>query len=334
MWGKNVRKVISDTTWAELRWGFNATTTKPPFIKTNLPIRVYQKNIYCHTCSVEGKELQLHEQWKYDDKKSIQRLTGLIPVCNDCHLSIHMGRANRIGLGEKARKHLAKVNGWTVKETEEHMTKASITWLQRSGNEYKLDITWLGQYVRSSLINMGRLKRKNWVGDRWDAIEWARDVLKEKDTLILDTETTGLLKDKNVEVIELAIMTIRGKIVYCSRFHPRYRIPKRTTDIHGITNEAVKNAPDFKDEYSKIVKLLQSKTIIAYNSGFDKGVISRTCEMNKLSPPDCHWECAMKIYRTFMGLGKYLPLPKAKHNSLDDCKATLNLIKRMKACKS
>ena len=329
MWGKNVRAVISRENWDALRWSFGATKTKPQFMKLDVPHPDWRAPIACKICGTEEDNLELHEQWQYDDEHFVQKLNGLIPICQNCHLAMHLGRASQLGLAIRAKEHLAKVNQWSLGQTESHVSDAFEKWKIRSQYQYKLDVTWLNSWVPESKIHLNWLdKSKRWAGNRLDAIAWAQELL-ESDTVIVDTETTGLLDYSRVEVIELAVITMRGKVVYHSRFRPRYKIPKRTTDIHGITNDDMKHEPTFKDEYSNIMKSLHSKIAIAYKSAFDSGVIERTCGLYNLEPPECRWECAMHTYRTFQESGRWLPLPNSKHNALDDCKAVLKLIRRM-----
>ena len=329
MWGKNVRAVISRENWDALRWGFYATTTKPEYMKIRFDDRIWKSSVECRICGAEGDNLELHEQWQYDDKHLVQRLIGFIPICSDCHLSMHLGRASQLGLDNKAQQHLLRVNQWTERQTRKHIKDTFEKWMQRSKNRYSLDLSWLHQWVPESKIHFGWLDRpKRWTGDRLDAMAWAQEIL-ETDAVIVDTETTGLLEYSRVEVIELAVLTMRGKVVYHSRFHPRYRIPKRTTAIHGITNEDVRNAPTFKEEYQNILKSIHSRIVIAYKADFDKGVISNTCGLYKLEPPECRWECAMHAWTAFQESGKWLPLPDAKHNALDDCRSVLKLLRQM-----
>ncbi|PKO83881.1 MAG: hypothetical protein CVU17_04565 [Betaproteobacteria bacterium HGW-Betaproteobacteria-11] len=329
MWGKNVRAVISRENWDALRWSFGATKTKPQFMKLDLPYPDWEAPVECRICGAKENNLELHEQWQYDDERFVQKLIGMIPICQDCHLAMHLGRANQLGLADKAKDHLARVNQWTTRQVQNHVKEAFEKWMLRSQNRYTLDLSWLAQWIPESKTHLGWLETsKRWAGNRLDAIAWAQELL-ESDAVIIDTETTGLLDYSRAEVIELAVVTTRGKIVYNSRFRPRYRIPKRTTEIHGITDDDVKNESTFKDEYSSIMKSIHSKIAIAYKADFDKGVIERTCGLYKLESPECRWECAMHAYRAFQESGRWLPLPSGKHNALDDCKAVLKLIRRM-----
>ncbi len=80
----------------------------------------------------------------------IQHLTGLIPICQDCHLSMHLGRANQLGLGDKAQQHLASVNQWTARQTDIQIKEAFEKWMLRSQNQYSLDLSLLNQWIPQS----------------------------------------------------------------------------------------------------------------------------------------------------------------------------------------
>ncbi len=334
MWGKNVRAIISKQNWDALRWSFGATISPPPFSKSaarelGLPEPEWCNELKCHYCEVDQDNLELHELWEYDDKQLIQKLVGLVPVCENCHLSLHLGYANTINLGDRAKQHLSKLNGWTTKEADRYVKGIFKKWIERSQNAYSLDLTYLKKWFPDSKIHYKWLEQSNrWTGNRIDAIAWAQGILKT-DAVIVDTETTGLLDYKKAEVIELAVLTMKGRVLYSSRFRPRYKIPKRVIEIHGITNEDVADIRTFDEEYSNIIEKLHGKTVIAYNAKFDRGIIERTCSLYKKEHPECRWQCAMHIYRVFQESGKWLPLPESKHNAIDDCKAVLKIIKRM-----
>lgn len=68
--------------------------------------------------------------------------------------------------------------------------------------------------------------------------------------VILDVETTGLSSDD--EVVELAIIDLKGNTLYNSLIKPSMAIPEEATAIHHITNDMVFSAPKLSDEFSKI----------------------------------------------------------------------------------
>jgi hypothetical protein len=70
---------------------------------------------------------------------------------------------------------------------------------------------------------------------RQDGITWARRVVEEGEALILDTETTGL--EAHDEVIQLAIVDMRGNVILQSLVRPTVPVGTEARTIHGITDE-------------------------------------------------------------------------------------------------
>ena len=328
-WGRNVRAVVANDTWDALRWHLGATQFRPRFLNINFPGPPFDTKMKCSICGTKRKKLELHEEWHFDDKRQVQRLIGLKPVCSKCHLSKHLGYANIIGRMDEALAHLATVNGWTAREVTAYSDEAFAVCQQRSGLTYLLNLDYLTRYIPTSKIHLDWLDNpRSWVSSRLDAIVWATRLL-DSDALILDTETTGLLKKSNVETVELAVINMRGKVVYQSLFRPRYMIPRRVIEIHGIRNEDVKDAPTFAQQAEQIGRTLHGKTLVTFNARFDRQIVARTCKLHKLEIPSSRWECAMLAYRTFSGSGSLLRLPSGSHRALADCRATLKLIRRM-----
>ncbi|MBK9161437.1 MAG: 3'-5' exonuclease [Nitrosomonadales bacterium] len=331
-WGQNVRAIVSESSWSMLRYRFGAIyDSYSNYPDPALPLT-------CECCGGQFLEnLHLHELWCFDDEQGTQTLTGFKVVCEDCHNSIHIGRANKVGIGDVARQHLMKVNGWSDRQLINHLEKAQRQWVRRLGVEYSLDVKWLiDQGLLSPReIHMSWLKRPARVFDRVGAIEWARDILELPDVVILDTETTGLIEgfDRNpeAEIIELAIITTSGETLYERRFKPLHSIPDRAKKIHGITNTMVRRSPSFAKEYSKIIEILHGKIIVTYNSRFDSKIFDNTCKLHGLPLPDhVTWECAMRVFKAYLEPAtRFVKLPNGCHSALGDCHATLDLIHSM-----
>jgi DNA polymerase-3 subunit epsilon len=329
MWGKNVRKVVATDVWETLRWSFGASRFRPRWHSVNLPRCDWADRGKCAVCGTRDDELHLHELWAFDDIRRIQKLEGLQPLCRDCHLSIHFGRAAQLGNGAKAIRHLRTVNGWSNAEARAHVAKAKEDWMERSNFEYSLDLTWLTRYVPRSKIHGEWLEdEKRSAPDRLTVIGWSRVMLKS-DAIVLDCETTGLLSNQRAEIVEIAAVNMRGRKIFESRFKPRASIPKSTIEIHGITNEAVSKCPSFSQAGKPIVMALNGKRVIAYNAAFDCGMLAQTCGKHNIQPPDCTWHCAMTAYKHFQNVGRNLPLPGREHSAIEDARATVRLIRMM-----
>lgn len=96
--------------------------------------------------------------------------------------------------------------------------------------------------------------------------------------IVLDTETTGVLKSDRIT--EIAIVSFETKEVLIHTYvNPEVEIPEMITEITGITNETVKDAPKFRDiadQVSDIIGL--SSAMIGHNPWFDQRMIAAEME--------------------------------------------------------
>lgn len=123
----NVRSQVSKESWDWLR-------------KETYKQAKYQ----CECCGIKGK-MEAHEIWHYDDKNHVQKLHGLICLCNMCHLTMHLGFAELKGKLPQVKNHLAKINGWTIAETNMYVEAVFEVWFMRSKKYWKLDLTFLDE---------------------------------------------------------------------------------------------------------------------------------------------------------------------------------------------
>ncbi len=81
--------------------------------------------------------------------------------------------------------------------------------------------------------------------------------------IYIDIETTGLsiTQDRIVQ-----IGCIKGKEEKQILINPEMPIPKEASDIHGITDEMVKDAPTFKQIAKGLLEFLADDDIAGYNS--------------------------------------------------------------------
>lgn len=91
-----------------------------------------------------------------------------------------------------------------------------------------------------------------------------------------DLETTGvnLSSDRIVEIAIIKILPDQSRQVKRKLINPGMPIPKQSTDIHGITDEMVKDAPTFKQAANELKMFLESCDIGGYNSNrFDVPIL-------------------------------------------------------------
>ncbi len=84
----------------------------------------------------------------------------------------------------------------------------------------------------------------------------------------IDLETTGvnLSSDRIVEIAIIKLLPDDSRQVKRKLINPTIPIPKVTSDIHGITDDMVKDAPTFKQAGNEIKQFLENCDLAGYNS--------------------------------------------------------------------
>ena len=173
------------------------------------------------------------------------------------------------------------------------------------------------------------------------ASSWAKERLHDPKTLIVDTETTGLLSsDSETEVCQISIINTKGQPVLSLLVNPGRPIPLVVQKIHGITSEDVKDSPGFKEISPILYSTFQGKHLVAFNARFDIHLLWHLFDKYKVPKPECEVSCAMEQYSAWNGVWspqkedwKWQRLPKLAagraHDALTDCMSTLEVLKLM-----
>lgn len=83
-----------------------------------------------------------------------------------------------------------------------------------------------------------------------------------------DLETTGIdtVKDRIVEISIVKISPNDKEERYTKRVNPTIPIPKQSSDVHGILDEDIKDAPTFKEIAKEVAKFIEGCDIAGFNS--------------------------------------------------------------------
>lgn len=140
-WFTNVRSLVPPETWDRLR---KATARAAGH--------------RCEICGERGPKwpVECHERWAYDETTRVQRLTGLIALCPNCHRVKHFGLARVNGEQEQAGQWLMHVNGWTRRQAHAYVQAAFAEWERRSAGPWEVDIRWLRQVDPEAFANRDR----------------------------------------------------------------------------------------------------------------------------------------------------------------------------------
>src|SRR5205814_1641426 len=90
----------------------------------------------------------------------------------------------------------------------------------------------------------------------------------KKPLAVIDLETTGtnLGSDRIIEIAIVKLLPDGSQVVKRKFINPQIHIPKTVTELHGITDEMVKDAPTFKQVASELKQTLDGCDLAGYNS--------------------------------------------------------------------
>ncbi|MCC6645119.1 MAG: 3'-5' exonuclease [Polyangiaceae bacterium] len=91
----------------------------------------------------------------------------------------------------------------------------------------------------------------------------------------IDTETTG--RDPAVDrIVEIGLIVGRGGEIVARHgwlVNPERAIPEEVSKIHGITDDAVRDQPPFRDLVKPVLLALEGALPVAYNARFDRAFL-------------------------------------------------------------
>src|SRR5262249_20382901 len=99
------------------------------------------------------------------------------------------------------------------------------------------------------------------------------------EAVALDTETTGL-DARTARIVEIAVLRVHGERILAEApfetlVNPQVAIPPTATQIHGLTDADVQNAPSFADLASRLDGMIGRATVIGHNIGYDLAILAR-----------------------------------------------------------
>lgn len=129
------------------------------------------------------------------------------------------------------------------------------------------------------------------------------ELLRRKDVLILDTETTGL---GNAEVIELSVIDLRGRVLLDTLIRPKVgSINPYAHRVHGISLEMLADQPSWPDVLPELERVAGRATLLAWNAQFDRQMLVNSSLAWRLEPPRLLFVCAMRLYARLHGRRAY-----------------------------
>lgn len=134
--------------------------------------------------------------------------------------------------------------------------------------------------------------------------------------IVLDTETTGLEPSQGHRIIEIGCVEMVNRRPTGNTFHhylqPDRRIDDGAIEVHGITNEFLRDKPRFEDVAEEFLDYIRGAELVIHNAPFDVGFINH--EFALLNPPLDAVEGICQVLDTLVMARKMHP---GQRNSLD-----------------
>jgi DNA polymerase-3 subunit epsilon len=95
--------------------------------------------------------------------------------------------------------------------------------------------------------------------------------------IVLDTETTGLEPGEGHRIIEIGCVELVERRFTRNNFHqylqPDREIDQGAMDVHGITNELLRDKPRFRELAEDLLSYIEGAELIIHNAPFDVGFL-------------------------------------------------------------
>ena len=174
------------------------------------------------------------------------------------------------------------------------------------------------------------------------AAEWARERLADSNTVILDLESTGILRqDPETEIVQVCILNLEGRPLFSMMLKPNQPMRQEVIDIHKITNEQIEKQPMFPQVAKMIAFVLKDKHVVSWNMDFDWQLLVHMFKKYEMDKPQvAGLSCAMDKYSEWAGEWstkkegfKWQKLPNftgdTAHDAIADCRNALKGIQKM-----
>jgi DNA polymerase-3 subunit epsilon len=106
--------------------------------------------------------------------------------------------------------------------------------------------------------------------------------------------------------------------------------------LHGITPDAVVDAPTWPEALARILTFAEGRSLVAHNAAFDFGALRDACSITSMTRPDLRYACSLVIARQTWKLLSYrlpfvaeaagVPMRGPHHDAQEDADTTARVV--------
>lgn len=155
---------------------------------------------------------------------------------------------------------------------------------------------------------------------------------------VLDVETANPYEKGSICAIGIVLLDdLRIIDSFYSLINPESPFSPQNVAVHGIAEEDVLTAPNFRQAWPDIAAFMGGRTVVSYNATFDIYALEKALYDAGYSSVDYPYVCAMDIARKVTGMRRYglnavaeaLGLSFQHHNALEDAAAAAEVLIRL-----
>ena len=113
--------------------------------------------------------------------------------------------------------------------------------------------------------------------------------------IVIDTETTGFDPETGDRLVEIGAVELMGHMPSGETYHqyinPQRSVPESAIQVHGLTDEFLKDKPLFKDVAQDFIAFIGDAKLVIHNAAFDMKFLN--AELQWLGMPQLAYERAI-----------------------------------------
>ncbi len=178
------------------------------------------------------------------------------------------------------------------------------------------------------------------VNDSTNIVKGREDMELSGDFVVFDIETTGLHADRDAITEIGAVKVSEGKITekFQTFVNPERPIPKNITELTGISDDMVADAPVISDAIKSFFDFAKGSVLVAHNASFDTSFIKEASRQSGMEYNFTHIDtlelarclCPEAKNHKLDTLSKYFRIKLTNHHrAIDDANATGEIFIRL-----
>lgn len=160
----------------------------------------------------------------------------------------------------------------------------------------------------------------NYVDDLQNFINGFTEDYIDDEIVIFDIETTGF-SNVSDRITEIGAVKIKNSEIieqFSTFVNPEKSISQKITELTGITDDMVKDAPNEKEAVTTFLNFCKNSVLVAHNANFDIGFIKACCDRHNINFNNAYIDTVILAQNIYKNLKNYKLDTLQKHLNLKE----------------